>query len=101
MTIQGIRRDNERFSGTGGVSENNRGTGFLPAFCDAETGRTELSRLPGGVPAPIHMLGGLPAEWVVRRDASGGVLAVKNTVVAGFLLDGRFYSREEAALARA
>jgi len=99
MTIQGIRRDNKRFSGTGGLSENNRGIGFVPAFCDAETGRTELSRLPGGVPAPIHLLGGLPAEWVVRRDASGGILAVKATVVAGFVRDGRFYSREEAAQA--
>lgn len=99
MTSQRIRRENRRFRGTGGLSANNRRVGFLPAFCDAETGRTELSRLPGGVPAPIHMLDGLPDEWVESRDPSGGILAVKATVVAGFLRDGRFYSRAEAARA--
>jgi len=99
MTSQRIRRENRCFRGTGGVSANNRASGFLPAFCDLETGRTELSRLPGGVPAPIHLLGGLPDEWAVGRDPTGGILAVKASVVAGFLRDGRFYSREEAARA--
>jgi hypothetical protein len=99
MTSQRIRRENRRFRGTGGLSENNRGAGFVPAFCDQETGRTELSRLPGGLPAPMHLLGGLPEEWVVRRDARGGILAVKATVTAGFVRNGRFYSRKEAAQA--
>jgi hypothetical protein len=49
--------------------------------------------------APIHLLCGLPAEWVVSRDAAGGVSAVKPSIVAGFLRDGRFYTREEAARA--
>jgi hypothetical protein len=65
MSSQRIRRENRRFRGTSGLSENNRGSGFVPAFCDQETGRTELSRLPGGPPAPIHLLGDLPADWVV------------------------------------
>lgn len=90
---------NLKFRGTGGRSQANRGAGFTPAFLDEETGRTEPSRLPGGVPAPIHLLCGLPDEWVVTRDASGGVVAVKASIVAGFLRGGRFYSREEAALA--
>jgi hypothetical protein len=33
MTQQCIRRDNHDFRGTGGLSENNRAAGFLPAFC--------------------------------------------------------------------
>jgi hypothetical protein len=49
--------------------------------------------------APIHLLSGLPPEWVVTRDAAGGVSAVKPSIVAGFLRDGRFYTREEAARA--
>jgi hypothetical protein len=99
MTSQRIRRENRRYRGTGGLSANNRGAGFAPAFCDKETGRTELSRLAGGMPAPIHLLGGLPEEWVVSRDSAGAVLAIKASVVAGFLREGRFYSREEAARA--
>ena len=99
MTGENLRKENLAYGGTGGVSNGNRAAGFIPAFCDQETGRTELSRLPGGDPAPIHLLGGLPDDWVISRDARGGILAVKATVVAGFLRDGRFYSREEAARA--
>jgi hypothetical protein len=99
MTQQRIRRENLDFQGTGGLSENNHASGFLPAFCDSETGRTELSRLADGMLAPIHLLSGLPPEWVVTRDAAGGVSAVKPSIVAGFLRDGRFYTREEAARA--
>jgi len=99
MTSQRIRRENKRFEGTGGVSQHHQGTGFVPAFCDTETGRTELSRFLGGMPAPIHLLCGVPDEWVVTRTAAGDVAAVKSSVVAGFLRDGRFYTRDEAARA--
>jgi hypothetical protein len=99
MTQQRIRRENLDFRGTGGLSENNRTAGFLPAFCDTETGRTEPSRLADGMLAPIHLLCGVPSEWVVTRDATGTVSAVKPSIVAGFLQDGRFYTREEAARA--
>jgi hypothetical protein len=99
MTRRRIRDENRAFRGTCGISQNNHSAGFLPAFCDLETGRTQLSRCAGGTPAPIHLLCGLPDEWVVARDAAGGVAAVKASVVAGFLRDGRFYTREEAARA--
>jgi hypothetical protein len=99
MTQQRIRWENHDFRRTGGVSENNRAAGFLPAFCDLETGRTEPSRLADGMLAPIHLLSGVPAEWVVTRDAAGGVSTVKSSILAGFLRDGRFYTREEAARA--
>lgn len=97
MTNQRIRQENRSYRGTGGISQNNRRAGFLPAFRDIETGRVEISRLSGGTPAPIHLLGGLPEEWVVGRDAAGGVSTVKASVVAGFLRGGRFYTREQAA----
>jgi hypothetical protein len=99
LTQQRLLMENRCFLGTGGVSLNNAGVGFAPAFCDIETGRTELPRLPGGLPAPMHLLWGLPEEWVASRDPKGGVLALKSSIVAGFLREGRFYSREEAALA--
>lgn len=99
MTSRRIRLENRRFHGTGGISENNRTAGFVPAFRDSETGRTEISCFAGGIPASIHLLCGLPDEWVISRDATGGVSAVKTSVVAGFLREGRFFTRQEAAQA--
>jgi len=47
----------------------------------------------------MHLLGGLPREWVVTRGDGNEVLAVKATVVAGFLHAGEFYTRDQAARA--
>jgi hypothetical protein len=47
----------------------------------------------------MHLLDGLPDEWVVERDAAGRVRAIKDSVIAGFVRDGRFYTREQAAAA--
>jgi hypothetical protein len=35
----------------------------------------------------------------VERDSSGRVMAVKSSVIAGFIYHGRFYTREQAAWA--
>jgi len=96
MTYDTLRQQNAYYRDTGGVSRNNRGAGFAPAFCDSETGRTELSRFAGGAPAPCHLIDGLPDDWVVARDAAGHTTAVKQTVVVGFVRNGRFYTREQA-----
>ena len=73
--------------------------GFIPAFCDTATGRVEPSRLADGSPAPMHLLAGLPEEWIVARGDGNQVVAVKATVIAGFLRAGAFYTRAEAAQA--
>lgn len=99
MTSQRIRSENQKYRGTAALSQNNRDRGFRPAFCDMETGRVELSCFAPGVPAPIHLLWGLPDDWVLERDQSGVVSKVKASVAAGFVRDDRFYTREEAALA--
>jgi hypothetical protein len=101
MTDLRLHEQNRRFRGTGGVSHSNCSAGFLPAFCDLDTGRAERSRFAGGAPAPVHLLCGLPEDWVVARDAAGAVTAVKASVVAGFVRDGCFYTREQAAQALA
>lgn len=93
----GLRRENQEFRGSGGVSEENRGYGFRPAFFDTETRTPYLSRFGNGAPAPCHILEGLPDELVMTRDANGRILALRRSVISGFLLDGRFYSREQAA----
>lgn len=90
-------RENQRFRGTGGRSEENRPAGFRPAFLDAETRIIYPSRFGDGMPAPFHLLDGLPDEVVLARHASGRVAQVKASVISGFVRDARFYTREEAA----
>ena len=94
-----LEQQNKRFAGTGGVSQGNRCLGFVPAFYDQETGSTYLSRLSDGSPAPCHTLDGLPDEIVVARDLSGRVEAIKGSVIAGFVRQNEFYTREQAAQA--
>jgi hypothetical protein len=98
LTKTVLQRENRRFRGTGGRSEENRGEGFLPAFLDAATQTIYASRFPDGRPAPFHLLDGLPDEVVVRRNPSGRVKKVKASVLSGFVRQGRFYTREEAAM---
>lgn len=90
-----LLQENECFSDTPGISENNRERGFHPAFQDTETGNIYLSRFANGRPSPVHVLAGLPNELVTRYSASGEVCAVSPTVISGFVLDGRFYTRAE------
>lgn len=97
MNQQVLKRENDQFMNTGGRSQENRSLGFRPAFMDRDTSAVYESRFANGLPAPVHMLDGLPSELIVQRSASGRVTAVKASVVSGFLLDDEFYTREEAA----
>jgi len=81
LNVQALEDQNRRFIGTGGVSKENRGLGFIPAFHDKETGSVYLSRFADGRPAPMHLLDGLPDDVVVSRSASGAVRGVKSTVI--------------------
>ena len=92
-------QENECFSKTTGVSENNRSLDFLPAFRDDTSGDVYLSRFADGRRAPIHLLEGLPDEVVTHRRSNGGIVSVKSSVISGFVHEGRFYTREEAAQA--
>jgi len=94
-----LDHENQRFGGTGGVSSHNRKAGFRPAFLDRATGRIFPSRFANGTLAPLHLLDGLPEELVLQRDAKGTIIAVKETVFAGFVRGTQFYTREEAAIA--
>src|SRR5512143_105709 len=92
LTQLRLRAENRQFRGSGGVSENNRALGFRPAFLDSVTGHVYLSRFANGIPAPVHLLDGLPDDLVVQRSAEGRIAAVKHTVIAGFLYADHFYS---------
>jgi hypothetical protein len=96
-----LRDQNLSFRNTGGRSQENRSEGFRPAYQDTDTGHTYLSCFADGRPAPLHLLDGLPGELAVSHDAHGRISAVKATVIAGFIRNERFYTRQEAAAAMA
>jgi hypothetical protein len=96
MTQQRLELENIRYHGTGGVSQN-RSYGFWPAFMDTQTRAVYLSRFTDGRLAPFHILDGLPDELVLSRNPGGRGAIVKAFVVSGFIREGVFYSRDEAA----
>lgn len=97
MTRKSIEVQNRFFAGTGGISSENRYLGFVPGFFDQDTGFIYRSCTAEGVPAPVHLIDGLPQEVVLARSPEGRVCAVKDTLIAGFILNGCFYTRQQAA----
>ncbi len=94
-----LEAENRVYAGTGGVSAGNACAGFRPAYFNVSTCETVLSRFADGRLAPIHVLEGLPASWVAACDEQGRALEVCSEVIAGFVRDGVFYTREAAAAA--
>ena len=92
-----LTEQNAYYKGTLGVSNNCAELGYLPAFKDTITGQIHLSLFADGRLAPIHVLDGLPKEWIVKRDNSQRAIQVKDSVVAGFVRDGIFFTREQLA----
>ena len=97
LSEQLLRDQNIVFANSAGVSAGNRSKGFVPAFQNTNSGECVVSRFADGSDAPIHVLDGLPRKWITALDEEGHVIAVDKAVIAGFLHDGRFYTREEAA----
>lgn len=97
QTTAFIRQDNRRYAKTRGVSPNCSALGFLPAFKDAVTGEICLSRFADGATAPVHIPDGMPDHWVVERDEHHHVTRIKGSIMAGFVRNGRFFSREDLA----
>lgn len=92
-----LRAQSDAYRGSGGCSEENGEFGFRPAFRDDDTGIVYRARFLDGSPAPFHILDGLPNDVVTSRAESGRVLAVKGSLISGFVRGGEFYTRDEAA----
>lgn len=92
-----LRTQNQAYLGSGGVSQQNRHAGFLPAYKNLRTGVAVISRFADGRTAPVHVLEGLPDEWVASRDRHGNIRRIFASVIAGFVREGSFYTREAAA----
>ncbi len=97
MNRQRLIAENLFYHGTGGVSERNRSQHFLPAFIDRLTGLVYLSRFADGMPAPFHLLDGLPEHLLQRSSETGEVTSACEQIESGFVRYGHFYSRAEAA----
>lgn len=94
ITIQHIQALN-LYLYSGNKSERIRAQGFMPAFYNSDSLTAEVSRFTDGQVAPIHLLDGLPNEWVAARNASGKIVALKGSVEAGYLYEGVFYTAEQ------
>lgn len=97
LSSTALQRQNQRFQGTGGRSQENRGQGFRPAFMDTDTLAIYASCFDDGRLAPVHLIDGLPDVLIVARFSSGRVAALKASVIPGFVREERFYTRDEAA----
>jgi len=97
LSVRTLAAENNIYSGSCGVSAENREYGFRPAYLDQASGIAYLSCFANGCAAPVHILDGLPDELVTKRNARGCVTAIRTEVIAGFLRDSVFYTREQAA----
>lgn len=98
LSYEQLKHENAAFRGTAGVSQGNRDSGFLPAFFDTVSKIVHISCFANGVPAPIHVIEGVPDKWVKSRDAAGHVTALIGSVISGFIRNEQFYTREQVAL---
>lgn len=98
ITSQVLTKQNQRFHGLGGVSRKNHAHGFKPAFCDMSTGNLYFSMYANGELAPIHLLDSLPEKLLAKCSESGKFRSTVETVVAGFVSEDQFFTREEAAM---
>ena len=69
--------------------------GFMPAFMDLKNREIHLSAYADGMPSVIHIFDGLPGHWVEEWDDQGKAVALKSTVIAGFMRNGSFYTLKE------
>ncbi len=96
LTETSLQNENVLYAQTRGISENNGLCGFRPGYLNLASGEVLPSCFASGAPAPVHLLEGLPESWVLERDSDGRVVSTRPGIIAGFILDGRFYTREEA-----
>jgi hypothetical protein len=75
--------------------------GFVPVFLDFESQRIYRPRFADGRVGQVHVVDGLPDEVVADRAASGRVIRLKATVIAGYVRHGFFYTRAAANRAAA
>lgn len=99
LTQLSLRDENVLFERTRRLDLHNDRQGFVPGFRHSATGDLAISRFADGSAAPLHVLDGLPEDWIAERDVHGHVTHTCAGLVSGFIRQGRFYTRDEAARA--
>jgi len=103
MTMQEVDQGTDKYRGKGGISSEAKTSGFQAAFRDNETNEVAIPMTDIGkgqtVPSGVHIFDGLPDNFVTEKNNYGEPIAVKGSVEAGFVRDGKFYTREEASAA--
>ena len=88
-----LQIQNEEYLGTGGRSQENRHAHFVPAFKDRDTNIVYSSKFGDGRTAPFHCIDGLPEDAFTDDE----VPSLKTNVIVGFIREGKFFTRDEAA----
>ncbi len=70
--------------------------GFAPAYLNLQTGTMVHSTFSNGVEAPVHLLEGLPEDWLDSTTPAGSQPALKEGVIPGYIRDQSFFTREQA-----
>ena len=78
-----------------GMNMSDLCVGFIPAFRDMDTHETHLSVTQEGNISPIHLIEGLPLEWVTEWDIAGHAKTLKRSVIAGFFRGDQFFTLEQ------
>lgn len=68
----------------------------MPAFLNTENDTVRISRYQNGKPAPIHISTFLPQSWLIDKRVGSRVPRIKDAVIPGFIIYGKFYSRSQA-----
>jgi len=95
MSQSQVEQQRSMYDRLGGAVFRDASFGFLPAFLDVKTRETHLSAYQDGEPAVIHMLDGLPGHWISEWGTDGRAIALKSSVIAGFMRNSRFYTINE------
>jgi hypothetical protein len=96
LTFGDLNKEVAKYRGTGGISTEAKANKFKPAFKDQETGKIYPSTTESGKPAGVHLLEGLPEDVVTTRHEDGEIDGVKDSIISGFIKDGKFFTRDEA-----
>jgi len=95
MSQSQVEQQQGMYDRMGGAVFHDASFGFMPAFLDLKTRETHLSAYKDGEPAVIHILDGLPGHWISEWGTDGRAVALKSSVIAGFMRNCRFYTINE------
>lgn len=92
-----LREENALHAYTLGIGANRSELGVVPGYLNCVAGKRTIARFADGQGAPVHVLDGLPDDWIAERDCHGRPVRTHPGIVASFSHGGPFLTRDEAA----